>query len=279
MPGVPPAGETVQRASRPRRLAECAAFVGIWMAIGELTHAGLNAYLLIGVPLTAAFQLGLRRRRIPELWVRGAPAISRRTLFRLLAVALAVYPAYALLDVLAHPPAGQAALALYLGCAVLGGAAGAYAYTHFELKTWHWLVFSLGTAGVIGALPAVVDWDFDTIRFAVISKPDADVGFGTLSFLLYLPSMYLIEEVSFRAALGSHACHPDEGHVIPTAIFLATLWGVWHAPILGWSSIGELIAFHAVVGTFLSIAWHNSGNLGVTATTHAAYDAVRTALL
>jgi Type II CAAX prenyl endopeptidase Rce1-like len=263
---------------RPRRLAEVAAFVAVWMAIGEVTGAGLNAYLLIGVPLTVAFQLGLRRRPIHELWVRHAPPIKRRALGAV-AILLAIYPLYALGKTIADPPAGEAGVLLYLLCAVGGAAAAGYAFTSFSRSTWRWLWFCLATAGVIGALPAVFDWELNTFTFAVVSRPGMDAAFGALSFLLYLPALFVIEEVSFRAALGSHACHPDEGRVIPTAIYLAVLWGIWHAPILGWDAIGELIAFHAVVGTFLSIGWHNSGNLGVSATAHAAYDSVRTALL
>ena len=264
---------------RPRRLAEVAAFVAVWMAIGELTGAGLNAYLLIGVPLTLAFQLGLRRKPIRELWVRHGPPIERRTLFGLLAVALAAYPLYALGKTLVDGPPGELALALYLACALAGAGAAAYAFTHFTRSTWRWLGFCLATAGVIGALPAVLDWELHTLTFSVISQPGEDVSFGLLSLLLYLPAMFVIEEVAFRAALGSHACHPNEGHVIPTAIYLAALWGIWHAPILGWDVIWELILFHAAVGTFLSLGWHNSGNLGVSATAHAGYDSVRTALL
>lgn len=105
-------GAAKPRSSRPRRLVEVAAFVGIWMAIGELTDAGLNAYLLIGVPLTVAFQLGLRRVRIPELWVRGAPGASRRPLMRGLAVAFAIYPLYALGKTIADAPPGEAAIVL-----------------------------------------------------------------------------------------------------------------------------------------------------------------------
>lgn len=272
-------GAAKPRSSRPRRLVEVAAFVGIWMAIGELTHAGLNAYLLIGVPLTVAFQLGLRRARIPELWVRGAPGVSRRSLMRWLALALAIYPLYALGKTIADAPPGEVAIVLYLLCALIGAGAAAYAFTHFTRQTWRWLGFCLATAGVLGVAPAIFDWEFETIALSVVSRPGMEIGFGALSFLLYLPALYLIEEVSFRAALGSHACHPDEGNVIPTAIYLAALWGIWHAPILGWDSIGELIIFHSIVGTFLSICWHRSGNLGVSGTTHAAYDAVRTALL
>jgi hypothetical protein len=265
--------------SRPRRLVDVAVFVAIWMAIGELIGAGLNVYLLIGVPLTLAFQLGLRRRPIHELWVRHGPGIERPWAWRGLALALAIYPAYALLDAISLGPPGEGALLLYLGCALMGAGAGAYAFTHFTRRTWRWLGFCLATAGVIGALPAVLDWDLHTVTFRAISQPDADLPFGVLAFLLYLPAMFLIEEVSFRAALGSHACHPDERRVIPTAIYLATLWAIWHAPILGWDVIWELIAFHAVVGTFLSVSWHNSGNLGVSGTAHASYDGVRTALL
>ena len=279
MSGAGEAAEAAPRHSRPRRLFDVAAFVAVWIAIGEATGAGVNAYLLIGIPLTLAFQLGLRRRRIPELWVRRAPPIERRRLFAGLAIAFAVYPVYALVVTLADPPAGEAGLLVYLAAAAIGAGAAAYAFSRFDRTRWRWLGFTLATAGVIGALPVIVGIDIETINLAVIDRPRSELGLGMLALLLYAPAMYVIEEVSFRAALGSHACLPQEEHVVPTAIYLAFLWGVWQAPIVGWDQLPLLIAYHSLIGTFLSIGWHNSGNLAVSATAHAAYSSVRAALL
>ena len=48
-------------ASRPLRILEVACAVACWIALGFAFHLRPNAYLLLGVPLTAAFQWGIRR--------------------------------------------------------------------------------------------------------------------------------------------------------------------------------------------------------------------------
>ena len=42
--------------SRRRRVIEAVAFVAMWVAAGYLFDLSSNAYLLLGIPLTAAFQ-------------------------------------------------------------------------------------------------------------------------------------------------------------------------------------------------------------------------------
>src|SRR5262249_11223195 len=49
-------------------------FVGVWTALGLALHLDANQYLLLGVPLTVAFQLWVARRPLHELWVRPAVA-------------------------------------------------------------------------------------------------------------------------------------------------------------------------------------------------------------
>ena len=56
------------------RLLHVSVFVGIWMWLGFGLHLTRNAYLLLGVPLTAIFQWFVRRQPISALWVREAPA-------------------------------------------------------------------------------------------------------------------------------------------------------------------------------------------------------------
>lgn len=51
-------------ASQRRRAVEAIAFVAVWMAAGHLLPISSDGYLLLGIPLTVAFQLLVRRRRI-----------------------------------------------------------------------------------------------------------------------------------------------------------------------------------------------------------------------
>ena len=61
---------------RSRRLAEVAAFAAVWMAIGELTGAGLNAYLLTGVPLTAVSKALIWRDFCRLQWGRAGDRVG-----------------------------------------------------------------------------------------------------------------------------------------------------------------------------------------------------------
>src|SRR3954463_8739884 len=60
------------RPGRLRRTLTCIAFVGLWMGLGFALHLQAEVYLLIGVPLTLAFQLLVARAPLASLWVRGA---------------------------------------------------------------------------------------------------------------------------------------------------------------------------------------------------------------
>ena len=62
-----------------RRWAEVLAFVGVWIVAGLLLDMSPYTYLLFGIPLTAGFQLFVRKRPIKDLWVRGGPSLSLRS--------------------------------------------------------------------------------------------------------------------------------------------------------------------------------------------------------
>jgi membrane protease YdiL (CAAX protease family) len=62
------------KTARLRRIVEVVVFVALWMGIGLRFRLDANAYLLLGIPLTAFFQLAVRRKPIRALWVRSAPA-------------------------------------------------------------------------------------------------------------------------------------------------------------------------------------------------------------
>jgi membrane protease YdiL (CAAX protease family) len=271
-----PAGE--RGAGAAQRLVEVTAVVALWIGIGELTDAGIQAYLLIGIPLTAPFQLWVRRRPIRELWVRGTrqPGMIRRTLFRVLALLFVVYPIYALVKVIADAPAGEAAQILYFIAAAAGAAAAAYAFTHFTRETWRYVGLCVATAGLLGSLAFLLH-DVRTLTHPTGDHPTGDLWLGVFSFIQYIPVVFVMEEVSFRGAFDSHAHHEGDRRGILTAIYVSCLWGAWHAPVIGWEHIVSLVVYQGVVGTFLSIYWRKSGNLGVSGSTHALIDAIRNA--
>src|ERR687886_102203 len=202
-----------------RRWVEVLAFVGVWIATGKLLDMSTNAYLLFGIPLTAGFQLFVRKRPIKDLWVREGPGLSLRAVSLKLASLLAIAP-------FVHP---------------IGGGLG----------------------------------------------PDALVGAESL--LLYVPALFLMEEVAFRGAIDSHVRHLGERHVggstvygIASAFVVSVLWGLWHYPVIPHTSViqvlAQLLLLQVAVGPFLSLFWRRSGNLMVPGFVHATIDSIRNAL-
>src|SRR5262249_5949440 len=108
-----------------RRYLECAAFVGIWLACGLALPIDANGYLLLGVPLLAVFQLGVRRRPVTGLWVRDAPALVLRWPAPGIATALAALPAYELGASLRNGQLGSTEA--WLACCLAGAALAAFA--------------------------------------------------------------------------------------------------------------------------------------------------------
>jgi membrane protease YdiL (CAAX protease family) len=284
-----PAGP--REAGHVRRVLEVLAVVGLWVGIGELmTGMGsqpasgkyaaaddLQWYLVIGIPLVAVFQLFVRRRPLIELWVRDGRPVGRAVAFRALALAIAVYPLYTLIHTLVDPPSGEAAFVLYALAAICGAAAAAYCYVSFDRETWRYLLFCVLTAGLINIVPNVIG-DVSQLVHPTPTRPSADWWWGVQSFLLYVPAVMVMEEVAFRGAFDSHAFHEGDRHGVWTAIFVSVLWGIWHLPLVGWGNAASAIISMGAMGTFLSIWWRKSGNLGVSGTTHALADAVRNAI-
>ena len=260
-----------------RRLADVTAFVAVWMALGLAFRLDGNGYLLVGVPLTLVFQALVRRQPIRALWLRDAPPFHLDVAGILIAVALLVVPAY-LLVVTVRGAAPRAVLGVLL--AAMGGAvAAAYAIQAFRRSTWWALALCMATAGVI----AVVLMRFGAAGAAAHHAPGAMLAIGVRSFLLYLPIVFVLEEVTFRGALDAHVHREGERGGVLSAVAVSALWGVWHYPIAPAgplvATIGQLLLLHVPVGVFLSIYWRKSGNLAVPGATHAFMDSVRNATL
>jgi membrane protease YdiL (CAAX protease family) len=102
--------------------------------------------------------------------------------------------------------------------------------------------------------------------------------------LLYFPATFLLEEVTFRGAIYSHVSSPGEGGQWQSAIFVSTLWGLWHLPVSGGMLpfpllVPELVVVHVLLGVPLSFAWRRTRNLAGPALAHSAIDAVRNAMM
>jgi hypothetical protein len=200
-----------------RRILEVLGFWALWVAIGEaitgtgwelpddaqyVSSADISWYLVIGIPLVAVFQLWVRRRPLRDLWVRDGQPLGRRFVFRMvvLALLLSIYPLYSLVKTIVDAPAGEVAGIFFYGSiAAIGAGAAAWAFLHFHRQTWRYLILCLLTAGVIGVFVSVVS-DFRTLTHPTANRPGEDVIWGLESFLLYLPTVMVMEEVAFRGA-------------------------------------------------------------------------------
>jgi membrane protease YdiL (CAAX protease family) len=262
--------------NRARRLAEIALFVAVWVGLGELLDLGPNVYLVFGVPLTLAFQLYVARRPLHEMWVRHAPAfhLSQRDL--IVAGFLAIVPVVVLISDVSN--SAGAGTYLWDLVVIAGAVPAAWALRQFVPRTRRYLLLCLGTAGVIGVFWLVgLDFLDDMFFHRAASEPGFDLLVFVQYLFLYLPALFLIEEVVFRGVLDSHVQHEGEHHGILTAIYVSVLWGLWHYPIRGAEPVLALVLVMGTTGIFLSIYWRRSGNLGVSGGTHAFMDSVRNA--
>ena len=274
-----------------RRWIEALAFVGVWIAAGEFLDMSANTYLLFGIPLTAGFQLLVRKEPIKDLWVRGGPRLSLRTVSLKLAIPLAIVPfGYLVVSVVKE----QGIVSIYALAAIVGSGAAAYTLGQFRRETWRYLGLCLATAGLLGVLlftgfSVIAAWYDASAVHPAGESLGSPALVGIRSLLLYIPALFMMEEVAFRGAIDSHVHHPGERHGvgatvygIASAIVVSVLWGLWHYPITPHASVIEGIALvlplQVAVGPFLSLFWRRSGNLMVPALVHATIDSVRNAL-
>ncbi|HUI42864.1 MAG TPA: CPBP family intramembrane glutamic endopeptidase [Terriglobia bacterium] len=274
-----PASDSAElNAGRPRRLLEAVLAVAVWMALGMAFHLDANAYLLLGIPITVVFQVGVRRAPLQALWVRSAPPLRLDLPTAAFAVVLAVRPAYGLFRVLQSHPDW---IVIGWWTAALGGAlACAYALRSFNRVTAWATLGCLATAGLIGV--AVMAAGAYTQDIPLRQPVDMAV-LGAKWISAYLPMTFVMEEVFFRGALDAHLHHPGESKGILTALCTSVLWGAWHYPVVAHAAslpalLLQLIGVQVLVGVPLSLWWRKCGNLFATGLTHAVIDTVRNIL-
>jgi hypothetical protein len=258
-------------------LAVVTAVVVAYVALGLIFQPDPDTYLLLGVPITLAFQTLVQRRPIRALWLRQAPPVRLSPLATLLAALLAVRPA---LTVLAGWQAQQWVIVAYGILAVGGALPAAWAISRLDRRGWRDLGACLATGGAVGILFALLP----SIQAGFPAREDPGRSLATFlsSLLLYIPVLFVLEEVLFRGALDTYVA-PD-GEMSSLSLFwVAGLWGLWHLPLMAASTrlagLPSLVAVQVAVGVPLAIYWRHSGNLAVPAITHALASAARNALL
>jgi hypothetical protein len=303
---------------RGRRALEAAAFVALWMALGWLIRPAFKvrpeaplespfalAYLMLGIPLTALFQVVIRRQPLRAMWVRDAPPPRLGRWGWLIAAGLMAIPA---LGTLAELGEGKWASAAFAAGALLGAIGAAYAIRQLRRPALRLMALCLAVVAAIDvAVSALLHRVFPELPPFLAPTP------GRMLLVLvatanYLPTCFVYEEVTFRGTLDAHlhppskgrstgspaaphdpeldarTRHPGGGRGWASALYVSALWGLWHLPVAypGPDSLPELVGgfllVHVAVGVPLSFFWRRTGNLTVPALAHGFIDALRDAL-
>ena len=270
-----------QDRSRLRRFVEVTGFWLVYIGLGEALGLGssrgeIETYLLLGFPLVILFQVLVVRRDVRELWVRGASRILFRRVTIALAVAIAIYPFIMLFKAIADSEPASVVIAAAI-VATVGAGAAAYAFGLFRRETARYLFLCVLLGTGYGVLTTLIFDGEKTLTNPLVVHPDDGLPILLTSFLQYVPTVFVFEEVVFRGALDSHLQHPGERHGGWTAAYISVLWCLWHAPLFGWDEFVNLLIAMFPMGVVFSIYWRKSGNLGVSGTAHALNDSIRNA--
>ena len=262
---------------RMPRFTIMAAFVGVWMSIGWTLHLGAVAYLLTGIPLTIAFQVLVARRPIPSLWLLEARTFHLDRGGVAIAIGLAALPVYATALGLSS---GRVLDVAYALVGVLGAAPAAYTLRAMDWRARSALLRSILTAGFLATVLFIGDRLVS--HGPTFTDPAGALQSFAISLLLYVPMVFVIEEVVFRGALDTYARGARQATDVASAVFVSLLWGLWHLPLVlaeeGLVRLPITLGFHVVVGLLLTMPWRRSGNLAVPGVTHALIDAIRDGL-
>jgi membrane protease YdiL (CAAX protease family) len=261
-----------------RRLARAVVatlVIGGYMALGFAFGLSANAYLLLGIPITIAFQALVARRPLRALWLRDAPAMSFTPRSVIAVIVVAIAPAIIAIDGVRD---GDPVLAIY-GLAGMTGAIGAvYAIRAMNRDAAR----STVRASLInGALLIAVMVVFRLASGGFDGNLGGAVATAVISVATYLPVVFVMEEVLFRGLLDPYM-RGSPGHDRASALYGSALWGLWHLPVmsvdLGLATIPYLVVIHTALGYVLVSAWRRTGNLAAPGLAHAVADALRNAV-
>ena len=268
---VPP--DSKPAGSLPQRWAEGILFVAAWTGLGWALELDPNAYLLMGVPLTLAFQWYVRGLPTRAMWIRDVPSFGR--IWMIPTVLLGALPAVFLVVALIYR---QWAIAGWMLAAIAGSVGAGYCLTHLRRAIVRPFVMCQVTAGLMGVGMMIM------MRANSAVQRPIQPFVGLHNFFLFFPVCFALEEVSFRGMLDSHLHRPGDRFGLTSALLGSMLWGLWHLPTLPVADrtlegACLLMVVHALLGVPLATYWRQSGNLVVPAFTHAMVDAVRDMLV
>ncbi len=262
----------------PRRALEVTGLVAVWMGLGFAFHLRPEAYLLLGIPLTGAFQMFVRRQPLRALWVREAPPFRLGRTGWIVAVGLASLPA---LSALASVAESDWLAAMFQSAVLLGALPTAYCLFNLDRAALRMLVACV-------AINVLMDVVFRSSLWLFHAHPvprglsATTIGAFLTAFAVLLTTMCVMEEVAFRGLLDSHIHQQGDFRGWASSAYLSALWGIWHLPILPQqgSFLGTillLLGARVPFGIAMSFYWRRTGNLLVPGTAHAVLDALREA--
>jgi len=272
------------------RLLVVAAVVVAQIVCGMWFHLSANAYVLLTFPVLIVFQLAIARRPLREVWVRSAPGWRRGRKAKIAAVTVAAILAIAPTWItVASWMDGDVTGVAYGAVAIVGAVAAAYTFTSIRRAPGDSGGPSVRTTLSVGAKAAAITVPIIAVigLLALVSgggaRSDASVldflGTAGASFAIYVPVVFVVEEVLFRGAFDSYV-HRDPAAKGPmSAVLISALWGAWHLPVAssgsGLAALVPLVVFQVALGYPLTMAWRRGGSLAAPGVVHALLDAVR----
>ena len=250
--------------------------IGGYMALGFAFGLGAEAYLLLGIPITIAFQAVVVRRPLRSLWLCQGPPMTFTPRSVVAIVVLAIAPA---IVAVGGARAGDLALVGW-GLAGMVGAVGAvYALRAMDRDA---VRSTIRTTVITGAVLVGIMVAYRLGTGGFNGNVAAAITTTVISLLTYLPVVFVMEEVLFRGLIDTYLHGATPGPDRASAFYGSALWGIWHLPVafiaLGVLTIPYLVVVHTVLGYFLVTSWRRTGNLAAPGIAHAVIDALRNAV-
>jgi membrane protease YdiL (CAAX protease family) len=245
-----------------------ASFVAAWVLCGRLFHLGVVSYSLIGMPFVVAFQLGICRRPIYQLWARDAQRFRLGRFSLLFAIAIIAVSAYLFWPALLPWHLWGA---LFLTLLIIGSVGVAYALSQQHADRLIQALPSFAVVLLVGCLLVL------TLRHPLPLHPSLPLVL-LKNFVRVLPATFVCDEVVFRGLLDSYVAPASGGRSQAwiSAMFISALWGFWHT----WHSWALLdFALTFALGVPLSFCWRKSGTLLLPGVAHGLIDAARDTIL
>jgi membrane protease YdiL (CAAX protease family) len=250
--------------------------IGGYMALGFAFRLSAEGYLLVGIPITVAFQVLIVRRPLRALWLRGTPPMTFTPRSIVAVVVVAIAPAAIAIRGVGN---GDPVLAAYRLAAMFGAVGAVYAMRAMDRDA---VRSTIRATLITSAILVTIMVTYRIASGGFNGNLATAVVTAMISVATYLPVVFVMEEVLFRGLLDPYLHGATPGPDRASALYGSALWGIWHLPVmsiaLGIWTIPYLVAVHTALGYVLVTSWRRTGNLGAPGIAHAVSDALRNAV-